>query len=147
MISQACWRWCLPVDDSDFDHLNSLYPHQEKDISIDRGINYLEFVALVSNVLNYQAGCGENQPHPLQRVFCEKVLSNGSTMRESFRRLDIDGSGYLDKNEITRVLNAHKIEYSPAELNSLFQQFDINHDGLICYSEFVKMLQGSQAKK
>jgi Ca2+-binding EF-hand superfamily protein len=125
--------------------LNSLYPHQEKDISIDRGINYLEFVALVSNVLNYQAGCGEIQPNSLQKIFCETVLSNGSTMRESFKRLDVDGSGYLDKNEIIRVLNAHKIQYSAAELNALLQQFDTNKDGLICYSEFVKMLQGTSA--
>ena len=126
--------------------MNALYLHQEKDISIDRGINYLEFVALISNVLNYQAGCGEIQPNSLQKIFCETVLSNGSTMKESFKRLDIDASGYLDKSEIIRVLNIHKIQYSATELNLFFQQFDTNKDGKICYSEFVKMLQGAQAK-
>lgn len=65
-------------------------------------------------------------------------------MRESFKRLDLDGSGFLDKNEIRRVFRTYKVNYTEAEFDELYQQYDTNKDGLFCYSEFVKMLQSSQ---
>lgn len=113
---------------------------------VDRGINYLEFVALISNVLNYQAGSGEVQPEALHKVFCEKVLANGSTMKESFKQLDIDGKGFLDRNKIARVFKAHNICFSDSELNAMFEKFDTNKDGLFSYAEFVKMLQSTTTK-
>lgn len=135
------------MDDADFDQLNTLYPHQEKENVIDRGINYLEFVALISNVLNYHAGSGEIQPEALHKVFCEKVLANGSTMKESFKRLDVDGKGFLDRNKVIRVLKAHKIQYTDSDLDAMFERFDTNKDGLFSYSEFVKMLQATELLK
>ncbi len=145
--SQACWRWGLPVDDEDFNHLNSLYPHQEKDISIDRGITYLEFVALISKVLNYRVGSGEIQTESLDKAFSDKILSTGATMKESFKRLDLDGSGYLDRDEIKRIFKIYQIKYTTQEFDSLYDQYDTNKDGLFCYGEFVKMLQASQMKR
>lgn len=146
-FKDACWRWGLPVDDHDFTHLNSLYPHLEKDYSIDRGITYLEFVALISKVLCYHVGSGEVQADSLHKVFADKVLSTGATMKESFKQLDNDGSGYLDKDEIKRIFKIYQIKYTTQEFDTLFEQYDINKDGLFCYGEFVKMLQSSQLKR
>jgi Ca2+-binding EF-hand superfamily protein len=102
---------------------------------------------MLTNVLNYHAGSGEIKPDSLHKAFCERVMSSGDTMRESFKRLDVDKSGSLDKQEIKRVFQAHNILYSDEEFDALYQQFDTNNDGLFCYSEFVKMLQASQGKK
>jgi hypothetical protein len=76
---------------------------------------------MLTNVLNYHAGSGEIKPDSLHKAFCERVMSSGDTMRESFKRLDVDKSGSLDKQEIKRVFQAHNILYSDEEFDALYQ--------------------------
>ena len=67
-----------------------------------------------------------------------------------FHIFDIDSNGYIDKQELTEIINYslqenNQIHISPTVLNSIvdntFKGMDSNHDGNISFSEFLSAAQ------
>ena len=144
-FQKACSNWGVMLDE-DFDSVNSLYLHQESEKMLDRGINYNEFIALMTGEMHYKPGEGE--PASLKfvdDVLRSKVMDGGTTMRKAFNVADTDGSGSLEKNEMKAVFSRYHIECAEKEFNQFFEDYDRNGDGKFSYAEFVKLMQGNNA--
>lgn len=63
---------------------------------------------------------------------------------ESFKKLDVDNSGYLNKDEIKKALkeiySEIDIRLSDSDIDHLIQSVDKNNDGKIQIEEFVNLL-------
>jgi nanoRNase/pAp phosphatase (c-di-AMP/oligoRNAs hydrolase) len=59
-------------------------------------------------------------------------------LRASFDRKDLDGSGYLDKKELTTALASSGIIASEKSVEELMDAMDTDKNGKIDYNEFVK---------
>ena len=57
---------------------------------------------------------------------------------EAFDRLDADDSGYISKKNLRDFLGN---KYTPAEVEKIISMGDLNGDGKISYSEFLKMFR------
>ncbi len=132
------------LDDTDFELINSTYSHLEKNDSEDRGIHYLEFIALLTKQHNYTPGQGEAQSGDLDKIVRKKLLDNATTMKEVFKRVDRDKSGTVDKDEMKAVLKLYNIDCSDEAFDTLFSEYDRNGDGRFSYGEFVQLLQDSK---
>lgn len=69
----------------------------------------------------------------------QRVEMRFSSLREAFRRMDRDNSGFLSRDEILVALADFNI--SPKHLNSLVALLDTNRDGLVSFSEFSAALR------
>ena len=58
-------------------------------------------------------------------------------LREQFLRLDRNGDGKLSVEELRMLLLQGDEAFSEAELEMVFTEFDVNHDGFIELSEFM----------
>lgn len=80
----------------------------------------------------------------------EKVYSQESVVWAAFRKFDVDGSGSIDKSELMNVLgdDALKSELCIAgdrsQLAKIFDEIDINGDGVIDFDEFFGMLRDAE---
>lgn len=62
-------------------------------------------------------------------------------VREVFAKLDIDGNGYIEKNELTVFLKDTLGEYFQQEfVDEFIEQFDTDHDGRISFDELYQFV-------
>lgn len=66
----------------------------------------------------------------------------GSSMRRQFERLDRDGSGTLEPEELQLALKACWLDLSAEEVMAIFQAMDRDNSGRISSQEFLDFLQG-----
>jgi calcium-dependent protein kinase len=77
----------------------------------------------------------------------KKVYTQEAIVWAAFRKFDRDGSGSIDKNELMNVLgdDALKDEFSligdQDELSKIFNEIDVNGDGVIDFEEFFAMVR------
>ncbi len=60
----------------------------------------------------------------------------------AFRRMDTDGSGFVDMHKIEVALREAGIQYERHVLEKMVAGVDLSYDGTIEYPEFVKLLAG-----
>jgi len=66
-------------------------------------------------------------------------------MRKAFKAFDLDGSGYIDSNELAEVSKELGKALDSAELDECLKDLDQNKDGKISYEEFSQWwLSGRQ---
>lgn len=56
-------------------------------------------------------------------------------LQNAFRELDTKSTGTLSLSEVKSALQSIKL--SPGEIEAIFKNIDLNHDGEINYSEFL----------
>ena len=74
------------------------------------------------------------------KMASEAMNSRFSDMFKAFQYVDMDRSGTLDKNEISRALDLWNIPIEDAKLNELILSCDRDGDGHVDYKEFVDAL-------
>jgi hypothetical protein len=72
---------------------------------------------------------------PLRR----KLVARHDSLREMFDRLDRDGSGAVDEDELARALTALGVTQATAAL--ILEAVDTDADGRVSFSEFVRAMQ------
>mmetsp|Transcript_13297 Transcript_13297/g.31500 ORF Transcript_13297/g.31500 Transcript_13297/m.31500 type:complete len:847 (+) Transcript_13297:88-2628(+) len=68
-------------------------------------------------------------------------------LRAAFNRKDIDGSGYLERNEIVAVLASSNIICNEDSLDKLMKTMDTNGDGRIDFEEFLAFSEEVENKQ
>jgi len=56
-------------------------------------------------------------------------------LQNAFRELDLNCTGTLSLTSVKSALQSVKL--SPGEIEAIFKNIDLNHDGEINYSEFL----------
>ena len=70
-----------------------------------------------------------------------RALFQLSLIRKEFQRFDVDGSGYITRDEVLEVLSVRTgTQISDDEATLIFQDADQNQDGKIDYEEFVILM-------
>lgn len=54
--------------------------------------------------------------------------------REAFRVFDLDGNGYIDKNELRHVMKRLGENLSEDDVKEMFREADLNNDGKIDFN-------------
>jgi len=67
-------------------------------------------------------------------------------LRSAFRLLDLDESGFIDKEELSRALPLLSEEVSEERLDELFSLVDVDSSGLIDFEEFCALVRGLNPK-
>jgi hypothetical protein len=80
-------------------------------------------------------------PLPLPLPLPAPNPKGGSTMKEAFKRLDVNNSGTIEKEELAAILAGFKVAFVPTDVDAMITKFDTNGDGRFSYGEFVKFMQ------
>lgn len=70
--------------------------------------------------------------------FCAYVERKEHTLWHAFRRLDVDGNGHLDRQEVQRAFKSLGMVAEPDDVARLMRLLDENKDDQISYSEFKR---------
>jgi hypothetical protein len=70
-FQEICTHWGIILSDEDFNNLNATYLHQESCLQNDHGINYNEFLNMMTHNMNYKPGEGEEDE---QGAELDKIL-------------------------------------------------------------------------
>lgn len=76
--------------------------------------------------------------------FCEILKSEKKTdeseLMRAFKKMDLNGDGYISHSELERALTTRGEKLSTEEVNAIFALTDINKDGKLDYAEFCRLL-------
>ena len=82
----------------------------------------------------------QNCPH---YNLVHRALVMRSSARQEFAKIDVDGSGYLEMDEIKQVLEAKTQHiWSSEQVEAILKKADRNRDGQINYDEFLSNVYG-----
>lgn len=102
--------------------------------NVDEKLSLEEIRGLVEEVVTL---C-EDEVEEISENFSEEDV------REAFDVFDEDNDGFIDAQEVKKVVHALCfMEASDVECSSMIKAFDKNGDGLIDFNEFVKLLAKS----
>merc|ERR1711974_82624 len=59
--------------------------------------------------------------------------------QQLFKIVDADGSGFVDKKEMTHVLRCLGLQYSSPEIDQLIREFDDDNSGTVELGEFINI--------
>lgn len=75
------------------------------------------------------------------------IAEINATIENAFHKTDVDGNGYIDKNELNILIETlEKNEVDKEELTSLFNELDEDSNGKIEYNEFYNWYTSKSAK-
>ena len=103
-------------------------------------ITYAEFSAFVhEGGSNRQDASGRKSAlvKSILRKIKKLVGSKNLDMRSPFVKFDIDGNGFLDKDEFEYALRDLGVSLTDKELDAMFQFFDRDDNGKVEYGEFL----------
>ena len=69
-----------------------------------------------------------------------KDHDNSAELREAFKIFDRDGNGFIDAEELKRVVTQYGAKLSQEEAGELLREADQDGDGKLDYNEFVRMM-------
>tara|TARA_B110000902_G_scaffold143316_1_gene165265 strand:+ start:249 stop:461 length:213 start_codon:yes stop_codon:yes gene_type:complete len=65
-------------------------------------------------------------------------MEKTTKIKKIFDQFDKDKDGYINKKELNSLAIALNNQLSPAELQDLFRDLDIDNSGKITWEEFIK---------
>jgi Ca2+-binding EF-hand superfamily protein len=104
------------------------------DTNQDGEINYTEFVSALFPAVS----------DGLAKM--RKILSSVNSVKEAFRKFDTNRDGEITFLELKNGANSIG-KFSDAELSAIFAVGDVDHDGKISFSEFVRLIIPSVDEK
>lgn len=110
-------------------------------------IDYQEFgLQLYGRPLTSKGKAGVEHGHHLIDLLRKKLFARGAKgiigLGRTFRNMDDNHSQSLDKYEFSKGMDDTGMGFSSGEIGTLFDMFDLDHDGLIQYDEFLSTIRG-----
>ncbi|KAK2156234.1 hypothetical protein LSH36_218g03056 [Paralvinella palmiformis] len=76
---------------------------------------------------------------------CRKVKpTTEDELLQAFKKIDINGDGYIDNSELKKVLTTRGDRMTTQEIQEIIDEVDENKDGKLDYKEFSKMMLNTQ---
>ena len=70
----------------------------------------------------------------MQKVL-KKIHKGNEIYKASFKKFDVDGNGFIDRDELQHVLNAGgKKRVSESQINEMFDEADLDGDGQLSFN-------------
>lgn len=79
-----------------------------------------------------------------------KLHHDEDTVRTAFSKFDQDGSGFIDRRELAKLLGDRRVleaMHIDEGASDIFARIDVNSDGLISFDEFYAMVQEVEENK
>mmetsp|Transcript_98032 Transcript_98032/g.184295 ORF Transcript_98032/g.184295 Transcript_98032/m.184295 type:complete len:642 (+) Transcript_98032:59-1984(+) len=76
--------------------------------------------------------------------YCMKDRPVSEEIKETFHAWDIHKTGTIDRNELKAVMKTIEPTMNDEDIESLFNQVDVNHNGQIEYDEFIDWITAEQ---
>ncbi|XP_033117524.1 EF-hand calcium-binding domain-containing protein 7-like [Anneissia japonica] len=84
-----------------------------------------------TNSLTFQDFC---------KIMKEEKVPTEKDLQKAFKKIDVNGDGFITFKELKKVLTARGEKMSESEVKSMINEVDDNGDGKLDYTEFCKML-------
>lgn len=88
----------------------------------------------------------ESNVETLLAVLRESLKEHGARgmvgLSRKFRIADDDNSGQISLSEFTKVISEHSLEWTTAQVKSVFDRFDTDKSGHISFDEFIMTIRG-----
>ena len=118
------------------------------DADCSDSINYVEFCAVV---LGKRSDIDPDTKSIVQKVKNVLIKHGGAnglrSMTVILRRLDRNGNGKLDEDELHQGLEVYGIHPDKSDMKKIFKYFDRSGDGSINVTEFLRGVRGTIAKR
>jgi Ca2+-binding EF-hand superfamily protein len=98
--------------------------------------------SLGSNVLN---GLELKADGDVLEQLRDAISANLGRITDLFKEWDVDGNGSVDRAEFELALRTLGLRVAPSDAASLFDSLDVDHSGLLDYSELRSRLRGHGA--
>ena len=72
----------------------------------------------------------------------DKMEADEATLKTLYMKLDVDGNGFIDKEEFGKFIKDMGLKMKENEINLVFHQIDKSSNGLIDFSEFCEYFSG-----
>jgi Ca2+-binding EF-hand superfamily protein len=86
----------------------------------------------------------------IDKQFQELIKSRGASgiigISRNFRILDVDKSGYLNKQEFSRAMELFQAPFNAKQIDALFTRYDSDKSGTISIDEYLKGVRGAISK-
>ena len=132
-LKEVLDRFNIHPDEKEFKELMEKYD-QDKSGDID----YYEFIG---TLMPTDAQVSAAKQKEVLKKARETIGVRFNSLRGAFRKMDADGNGYLDLDEITKMAKAENLGLNKHEVAALTKQMDADGDGKISYAEFCDGLQ------
>ena len=132
-LKEVLDRFNIHPDEKEFKELMEKYD-QDKSGDID----YYEFIG---TLMPTDAQVSAAKQKEVLKKARETIGVRFNSLRGAFRKMDADGNGYLDLDEITKMAKAENLGLNEHEVAALTKQMDADGDGKISYAEFCDGLQ------
>eukprot|EP00945_MAST-04E_sp_MAST-4E-sp1_P008967 g8967.t1 len=127
-----------------YEEHRSLFPFLWPKGSRKRARQVRKLVRKVSTVFGNQGQAEEEEALTADEIF-EKIRKGMHDKMERiidvFHRLDVDGSGELDRRELLLGIRNLGVRLEPAEIKTFIQTLDPNDDGLVSFHELERALK------
>ncbi|RUS85783.1 hypothetical protein EGW08_006412 [Elysia chlorotica] len=129
-------QWEAAFRAADKDGSGSLDVHELRDMLRKANCNITD--SQIADAFVYLDG-----PHGDRRITLEEFVKGMTQMEqfikklgELFNKFDADKSGFLDKEELRKVLESCGHKFTEAEINEILRSADKSGDGKISFEEF-----------
>lgn len=100
-----------------------------------------DFMALVDSTPDFEASLRDlSRRREFKKALKKAKGDTGSSLKELFEKIDLDGDGKLSALEVKQVLRSFDASFPDEEANALVQSMDVDGSGFVSWDEFKRVV-------
>lgn len=138
-----CRNMNMAFEAADKDHNGTLDAQEGVDMLAEMGIPEDEQQAILDSLMDPDTKMITYKRF-MEKLLAMKVLQDVQFIQELFDELDADKSGFLDKEELRRLMHPSMLTVADDnDVERLLQSMDANNDGVVSFEEFRRVVTES----
>jgi CRP-like cAMP-binding protein len=100
-----------------------------------------DFMALVDSTPDFEASLRDlSRRREFKKALKKAKGDNGTSLKDLFEKIDLDGDGKLSALEVKQVLRSFDASFPDEEANALVQSMDVDGSGFVSWDEFKRVV-------